>query len=153
MDLGLRGRKAIVTGGSKGIGKAIATLLVAEGADVAICARGKEAVDETVASLQEELVNEFELGKESRQAEVDKLAAEIEELKEEAEQYEAESEEQNDETDQLQERLGLLEEEVAERSLAQQEADKEIERLRTEVGMLTAQLEGLRDARGPAGER
>ena len=49
MDLGLRGRKAIVTGGSKGIGKAITEALVAEGADVAICARGKEAVDETVA--------------------------------------------------------------------------------------------------------
>lgn len=53
MDLGLRGRKAIVTGGSKGIGRAITELLVAEGADVAICARGKEAVDETVAALQD----------------------------------------------------------------------------------------------------
>jgi 3-oxoacyl-[acyl-carrier protein] reductase len=52
MDLGLRGRKAIVTGGSRGIGRAITELLVAEGADVAICARGKEAVDETVAALQ-----------------------------------------------------------------------------------------------------
>jgi len=51
MDLGLHGRKAIVTGGSKGIGKAIATLLVEEGADVAICARGKEAVDAAVAEL------------------------------------------------------------------------------------------------------
>jgi 3-oxoacyl-[acyl-carrier protein] reductase len=52
MDLGLRGRKAIVTGGSRGIGRAITELLVAEGADVAICARGKEAVDQTVAELQ-----------------------------------------------------------------------------------------------------
>jgi 3-oxoacyl-[acyl-carrier protein] reductase len=52
MDLGLSGRKAIVTGGSKGIGKAIAQQLVAEGAHVAICARGKESVDETVAELQ-----------------------------------------------------------------------------------------------------
>jgi 3-oxoacyl-[acyl-carrier protein] reductase len=51
MDLGLRGRKAIVTGGSKGIGRAIAQLLVDEGADVAICARGKEAVDAAVAEL------------------------------------------------------------------------------------------------------
>jgi len=59
MDLGLRGRKAIVTGGSKGIGKAITELLVAEGADVAICARGKEAVDETVASLQDKGVTVF----------------------------------------------------------------------------------------------
>jgi len=59
MDLGLRGRKAIVTGGSKGIGKAITEQLVAEGADVAICARGKEAVDETVASLQGKGVNVF----------------------------------------------------------------------------------------------
>src|SRR4051812_8593010 len=59
MDLGLRRRKAIVTGGSKGIGKAITEILVAEGADVAICARGKEAVDETVASLQDKGVNVF----------------------------------------------------------------------------------------------
>ena len=40
MDLGLEGRRAIVTGGSKGIGKAIAFELAGEGAHVAICARG-----------------------------------------------------------------------------------------------------------------
>ena len=51
MDLGLHGKKAIVTGGTRGIGRAIASLLAAEGCDVAICARHKEAVDETVASL------------------------------------------------------------------------------------------------------
>lgn len=39
MDLGLAGRRAIVTGGSKGIGFAVAAELVAEGASVAICSR------------------------------------------------------------------------------------------------------------------
>lgn len=51
MDLGLKGKKAIVTGGTRGIGRAIATLLAAEGCDVAICARHKDAVDETVTTL------------------------------------------------------------------------------------------------------
>ena len=53
MDLGLSGKKAIITGGSKGIGRAIATLLVAEGADVAICARNGEEVEAAVAALKE----------------------------------------------------------------------------------------------------
>jgi len=52
MDLGLNGKKAIVTGGTRGIGRAIANLLAAEGCDVAICARHREAVDQTVAQLQ-----------------------------------------------------------------------------------------------------
>jgi NAD(P)-dependent dehydrogenase (short-subunit alcohol dehydrogenase family) len=51
MDLGLKGKKAIVTGGTRGIGHAVATLLAAEGCDIAICARHKEAVEETVAAL------------------------------------------------------------------------------------------------------
>ena len=50
MDLGLAGRRAIVTGGSKGIGQAIAAELVAEGAAVAICARH---ADELAAAAQE----------------------------------------------------------------------------------------------------
>ncbi len=44
MKLGLEGRRALVTGGSKGLGAAIARELVAEGAQVAICARNAEEV-------------------------------------------------------------------------------------------------------------
>jgi NAD(P)-dependent dehydrogenase (short-subunit alcohol dehydrogenase family) len=51
MDLQLKGLKALVTGGTKGIGLAIARTLTAEGADVAICARDQAAVDATVSAL------------------------------------------------------------------------------------------------------
>ncbi len=45
MELGLRGRRAVVTGGSKGIGFAVARELVAEGVDVAICARSADELE------------------------------------------------------------------------------------------------------------
>ncbi|HEY6379281.1 MAG TPA: SDR family oxidoreductase [Candidatus Dormibacteraeota bacterium] len=45
MDLGIRGRAALVTAGSQGMGRAIAVLLAAEGADVALCARGATALE------------------------------------------------------------------------------------------------------------
>jgi 3-oxoacyl-[acyl-carrier protein] reductase len=51
MDLGLRGRRAIVTGGSKGLGQAIAAELLAEGAAVVICSRNKAELEETAAGL------------------------------------------------------------------------------------------------------
>lgn len=52
MDLGLKGLRAIVTGGSKGIGRRCADILADEGAHVAICARTKAEVDEAVAKLK-----------------------------------------------------------------------------------------------------
>jgi len=51
MDLGLKGKRAIVTGGSRGIGKAIARQLAFEGVDVVIAARGREALEEAAAEL------------------------------------------------------------------------------------------------------
>ena len=48
----LHGRAAVVTGGSKGIGKAIAAELAADGADVAICARGAEDLEATADELR-----------------------------------------------------------------------------------------------------
>jgi 3-oxoacyl-[acyl-carrier protein] reductase len=52
MDLGLRDRVAIVAAGSKGLGRAVAEELAAEGAAVVICARGRDALDATCAEIQ-----------------------------------------------------------------------------------------------------
>lgn len=51
MDLGLTGRRAIVTGGSKGIGRAVAAELVAEGARVAICSRNAGELDAAAVAI------------------------------------------------------------------------------------------------------
>lgn len=53
MDLGLTGKVAIVTGGTQGIGKATALRLAAEGAQVVICARGRELLDATAAQVRD----------------------------------------------------------------------------------------------------
>jgi NAD(P)-dependent dehydrogenase (short-subunit alcohol dehydrogenase family) len=52
MDLQLKGKKALVTGGTRGIGRSIAECLAREGCHVAICARNAAAVKSTVAKLQ-----------------------------------------------------------------------------------------------------
>jgi NAD(P)-dependent dehydrogenase (short-subunit alcohol dehydrogenase family) len=51
VDLGITGRVALVTGGSKGIGRAIAAGLASEGCRIAIAARGADALRETAESL------------------------------------------------------------------------------------------------------
>lgn len=52
MQLGLKGKKVILTGGSRGIGRAALDLFAAEGCDVAFFSRHKEQVDETIAALK-----------------------------------------------------------------------------------------------------
>jgi len=52
MDLQMRGRKAVLAGASKGIGRAVARALAAEGCDVAICARDQAGIDTLTAELQ-----------------------------------------------------------------------------------------------------
>ena len=52
MDLGLAHAAAVVTGGSKGIGRATAMCLATDRARVCILARGQQALDQTVAALR-----------------------------------------------------------------------------------------------------
>jgi NAD(P)-dependent dehydrogenase (short-subunit alcohol dehydrogenase family) len=54
MDLELKGKVAIVTGGSQGIGRATALRLAAEGANVVIAARGRELLDRVAAEIRAE---------------------------------------------------------------------------------------------------
>ncbi|MDQ2735350.1 MAG: SDR family NAD(P)-dependent oxidoreductase, partial [Pseudomonadota bacterium] len=54
MDLQLTGKKALVTGASKGIGQAIAMTLATQGVDVAICSRTKESLDKVAADIAEQ---------------------------------------------------------------------------------------------------
>ena len=52
MEIGLDGRTAVITGGSKGLGLAIATKFAAAGADVAILARRRDALEEAKRTIR-----------------------------------------------------------------------------------------------------
>ena len=54
MDLRLKGRTAVITGASKGIGKAIARGLAQEGVNLLVLARGKEALDQAADQIRRE---------------------------------------------------------------------------------------------------
>ncbi|MCC5926812.1 MAG: SDR family NAD(P)-dependent oxidoreductase, partial [Bacteroidetes bacterium] len=56
MNLELENRNCVILGGSRGIGRAIAIGLAKEGANVAICARGEEALAETERDLKKSAV-------------------------------------------------------------------------------------------------
>jgi len=60
VNLNLKNKKAIVTGASKGIGKAVAKSLGSEGANVAICARGGEALEEAKKEMLDLGISVFE---------------------------------------------------------------------------------------------
>jgi 3-oxoacyl-[acyl-carrier protein] reductase len=59
MDLGLKGKRAVVSGGTRGIGRAIAETFADEGADVSICARKADEVAAAVAALKAKGVQAF----------------------------------------------------------------------------------------------
>ena len=59
MELGLRGKKVIINGGSRGIGKAALEIYAAEGCDIAFFSRDKARVEATVAELQKHGVKVF----------------------------------------------------------------------------------------------
>ncbi|NKQ54269.1 SDR family oxidoreductase [Amycolatopsis sp. K13G38] len=59
MDLGLKGRRALVTGASRGIGKVVADVLAREGCALALCARGKEQLSQVRDELEARRVRVF----------------------------------------------------------------------------------------------
>ena len=59
MDLQLNGKRAIVTGGTRGIGRAIADTLADEGCNVAICARDTNQISKAVNALKSKGVSAF----------------------------------------------------------------------------------------------
>ncbi|MBA3942978.1 MAG: SDR family oxidoreductase [Herpetosiphonaceae bacterium] len=80
MDLGLKDKVAVITGGSVGIGLAIARALAAEGVHVALCARNQERVLEVARSLRDEYgVRALGVPADiSRSADVERFGAEVE---------------------------------------------------------------------------
>jgi len=77
MDLGLKGKTALVTGGSKGIGRAVAKTLAAEGARVVICSRDARVLKQAAADIERETGGRVETvpGDLSQHSEVSRVAA------------------------------------------------------------------------------
>lgn len=76
----LEGKTALVTGGGRGIGRAIANKLASLGADVAICGRDMEAIQRTQGELEEKGVKAFSLQCDvTKPREVEEMAADAEE--------------------------------------------------------------------------
>jgi len=69
MDLQLKGKKALVTGSTRGIGRAIADVLADEGVHLAICSRTEEAVREAAGALQGKGVHVFSRAFDAREGE------------------------------------------------------------------------------------
>jgi 3-oxoacyl-[acyl-carrier protein] reductase len=78
MDLGLRGRYALVTGGSHGIGRAIALALAGEGVHVAICARNEARLQAVVAEIERHDVRALGVAADALEvADIDRVVATI----------------------------------------------------------------------------
>jgi 3-oxoacyl-[acyl-carrier protein] reductase len=78
MELGLEGKVALVTGASKGIGKAIADALAAEGCRVVLCARGEEELEAAAEEIRAAGGDAYAIAADMSEAnEINKLAEEI----------------------------------------------------------------------------
>jgi 3-oxoacyl-[acyl-carrier protein] reductase len=72
MDLGLKGKVSLITGGSRGIGKACALALAEEGCHIAMCARGGEELDKAAAEVSAKGVQVLVCSRDVTQAEDNK---------------------------------------------------------------------------------